>query len=138
MKSVLLIEDSRDERESIELLLGSDDWVVTAVPTPHDAFTELKRETFDIIICDLHLPFILDKSLFEYPYSIEVGLRTIQTLRELFPTKPVIGISASLPWDLERLSQEKNLEPFLSKPFGRQDLVGLIEKTERMLAAPAH
>jgi len=127
MKSVLVIEDSADFREDLEMLLGDDKYFVVSVPCPHDAFEALKRESFDIILCDLHMPFILDERIVDYPYSIEVGIQTIKTLRDTLPDTPIIGITASMPSDVERLEQEKDLGPLLQKPFSRDQLVQTLE-----------
>ncbi len=133
MRNVLLIEDSSDYRENIELMLADDDHVVTAVPTPHDAFGALSKETFDVIICDLHLPFMLNERISHFPYSIEVGIRTINELRNVFPDTPIVAISASLPVDFDRIDQEEEFVPLLSKPFSKDSLLGAIERSELKL-----
>ncbi|MFM1847766.1 MAG: hypothetical protein RL417_1240 [Pseudomonadota bacterium] len=127
MKSVLLIEDSPDFRDDLEMLLTDDKYLVVSVPCPHDAFEALKREQFDIILCDLHMPFILDERIVDYPYSIEVGIQTIKTLRDTLPETPIIGITASMPSDLARLEQENDLGPLLQKPFSRDQLIRTLE-----------
>lgn len=129
MKSVLLIEDSIDYRENIELLLADDDHIVTSVATPHDAFGALQKEEFDVIICDLHLPFTLTEEIAFYPYSIEVGIRTIKELRTVYPETPIVAISASLPSDIERIDQEKDLGPLVAKPFSKSTLLSAIERS---------
>lgn len=127
MKSVLLIEDSADFRDDLEMLLSDDKYFVVSVPCPHDAFEALKRESFDIILCDLHMPFVLDERIMEYPYSIEVGIQTIKTLRDTLPETPIIGITASMPSDMVRIEQEKDLGPLLQKPFSREQLIETLE-----------
>lgn len=127
MKSVLLIEDSADFRADLEMLLSDDKYFIVSVPCPHDAFETLKREDFDIILCDLHMPFVLDERIVDYPYSIDVGIQTIKTLRDTLPQIPIIGITASMPSDTARLEQEKDLGPLLQKPFSRDQLIQTLE-----------
>jgi len=127
MRSVLLIEDSADYRDDIEMILADDNVFVVAVPCPHDAFAALEEENFDVILCDLHLPFVLDERIYDYPYSIEVGIKTIKTLRETFPDTPIIGITASMPSDAARLEAEPEIGPLLQKPFTREKLAETLQ-----------
>lgn len=122
MRSVLLIDDSADCREDIEMVLTDESLFVVTVPCPHDAFAALERESFDVILCDLHLPFILDERIHDFPYSIEVGIQTIRTLRETFPEIPIIGITASMPSDTARIESDPLIGPLLQKPFTREKL----------------
>lgn len=130
MRNILLIEDSADYRENIELLLGDDDYNVISVACPHDAFHYLASDQFDAVICDLHLPFILNEKITHYPYSIEVGIQTINELRNILPGTPIIGISASMESDLPRIEEEKNFVPLLQKPFSRSTLLNAISRAE--------
>jgi CheY-like chemotaxis protein len=130
MRNILLIEDSADYRENIEIMLQGEDYNVVSAACPFDAFKVLDGDDFDVILCDLHLPFILNEELRNYPYSIDVGIRTINELKTVFPNTPIIGISASMPSDLDRIAEEKDFVPLLSKPFSRETLVRAIKRAE--------
>lgn len=130
MRNILLIEDSADYRETIEMLLSEEDCNVISVACPHDAFPYLASDEFDAIICDLHLPFILNEKIAHYPYSIEVGIQTINELRNLLPQTPIIGISATMECDVARIQQEKDFVPLLSKPFSRSTLLNAISRAQ--------
>jgi signal transduction histidine kinase/CheY-like chemotaxis protein len=57
VKSLLVVEDDDDQRNSIVELVGSgDDVEVTAVGTSEDALAELERKHFDCMVLDLKLP----------------------------------------------------------------------------------
>ena len=130
MRTILLIEDSADYRENIEMMLADEDYNVISVACPHDAFSYLASDQIDAIICDLHLPFILNEKIAHYPYSIEVGIQTINELRTILPQTPIIGISASMESDLPRIGEEKNFVPLLNKPFSRSTLLNAITRAE--------
>lgn len=133
MKNILLIEDSADYRENIELMLMDEEFCVTSVACPEEAFDKLHNDDFDVIICDLHLPFALSKEFANYPYSIEVGIRTIKELQWVFPGTPIIGISASMDSDLRRLQEEKDFVPLLQKPFSRTTLLAAVSQQEQRI-----
>lgn len=123
MRSILIIEDSLEFQEHLELLLFEAGCCARSARCVHDAFNCLAQESYDAILCDLHLPFILNERIYDYPYSVEVGIRTIHELRESLPGTLIIGMTAALPLDLERLAQEENFVPVLHKPFPREALL---------------
>lgn len=128
MKSVLVIDDHDEFRQlACDILLdaGFDVW---DAPCPAEAFKELDKETFDLIICDLQMPFTMGEEQANYPFSFEVGIRTIQELSAVFPFTPIIAVSALPPTVLEQLRERIQTVPILGKPFHSSDLMSLIEK----------
>ncbi len=126
-QTVLLIEDSPDYSKIIaEYIESSGEYTVTCVPTPHDAFQTFEYEKHDLFICDLHLPFTLDERFFDYPYSVEVGAKTIEELRNTFPQTPIIGITAAMENEEFVVKRMKELTPVLRKPFSRDILLELM------------
>lgn len=134
-RSILLIEDSEDYSKIInEYFSDSEEFALTHVPTPHDAFQTFEYEKYDLIICDLHLPFRLDEGFYDYPYSVEVGARTIEELKTVFPETPVIGITAALENEEFVVNRIKDIVPVLRKPFSQdklltmtKDLLGVVK-----------
>jgi len=112
MKSVLVIDDNDDFRFLACNFLLDSGFDVWDAPCPTDAFTTLNRETFDLIICDLQMPFTLGKEQGEYPFSAEVGVRTIQELTCVYPFTPIIAVSALPVSVLRALAQRIDLPPF--------------------------
>ncbi len=127
MQSVLIIDDSDEFRSTISMILLDHDYDVWEATCPDEAYALLKEETFDLIICDLHMPFTFGEHFHEYPYSFEVGIKTIQELGSIFPDKPIIAMSAAAPWDLARIKKALGDLPFLSKPFPAEELLSTIE-----------
>ena len=126
--SILLIEDSPDYTEIItDFLINQGGYTnITSVPAPHEAYEALRGEDFDLIICDLHLPFITDHRLFRYHYSVEVGVRTIEELRSVFPNKPFLAITASLDSDEPITKRLRDIVPILRKPFSSGKFIGVV------------
>ena len=125
-QSVLLIEDSQDYSGIIsEYLESTGQYTVTCVPTPHDAFQTFEYEQYDLFICDVHLPFTLDERFYDYPYSVEVGARTIEELKTVFPQTPVIAVTAAMENEEPVIKRIQALTPVLRKPFSRDRLLEL-------------
>ena len=129
MKSILVIDDDLDYRETIQAWLEEAGYDVQVAESTDQAFTILSRDSFDLILCDLHLPFTLDQRHFDYGYSYTVGVSTIQELKNVYPELPIVAISATMPWDLPKVLKELPELPRLSKPFSRDQLVVLVTKS---------
>ena len=134
MKSILLIDDDHEYREIIGNLLSEHDYHVEVTRCPDEAFPLLERERFDLIICDLHMPFTLGPRRSEYPYSYEVGIRTIGELSGACPDTPIVAVSATMPWDLPQVMQRISHIPALSKPFDPERLLEMVAQLTHTLA----
>jgi CheY-like chemotaxis protein len=55
-KRILLLEDDRDSRESMALLLELAGASVVSTPTAEDALAALKRGDFDAVVTDVAMP----------------------------------------------------------------------------------
>lgn len=136
MKSILIIDDSEEYRSIISCILLDADFDVWEAESVDQAFQLLKRETMDLIICDLHLPFITDERLKEFEYSYKVGLNTIKELTWVYPYKPIIAISAAPPSAMVRMGAELGTIPALNKPFSPNDLLSLIANCFEQYGGP--
>jgi len=128
MKSILIIDDDREYREMIGTLLLELDFHVEETRCPDEAFPLLRQDKYDLIICDLHMPFTLGPKHFEYPYSYEVGTKTIIEINWACPETPIMAITATMPWDLPKIMQSIPHIPALSKPFGPDELLAMVNK----------
>jgi CheY-like chemotaxis protein len=136
MKSVLIIDDSDEFRSTLSFILLDHDYDVWEATCPDEAYKLLKEEQFDLILCDVHMPFTFNEHFHEYPYSFEVGIKTIQELGWVFPDKPIIAMSAAAPSDLERIKKELGDLPLLSKPFPPQELLAVVEESLGLQCSP--
>ena len=56
LKNVLIVEDDRVQRESIEKLIGDPSVKITSLETGEEALAALSKSTFDCMIMDIRLP----------------------------------------------------------------------------------
>ena len=127
--SVLIIDDCEDFRQiACHILLdaGYDVWDASC---PHDAFALLHRERFDLILCDLHMPFKTGPGGEEFETSYQVGIKTIQELRSVFPETPVIALTSTDSVDLNRIKQSLGDIRALTKPKRGVDLMAIVAQS---------
>ena len=65
VRSLLVVEDDRVQREAVMDLLSADHVEITAVPTGEEALVALRNDTFDCAVLDLMLPDISGLDLLE-------------------------------------------------------------------------
>ena len=126
MKTVLLIDDCEEYREITANLLLDAGYDVWEASCPKEAYKILKSETFDLIVCDLHMPVSDDDTQLDFVYSYEVGVQTIRALKEIFPHIPIIAMSNTSESNLKGLSRFIETVPTYSKPIYRQELLDLV------------
>ena len=64
-RRVLIVEDEAHQRESMRLLLGTDDVDIVPAETAAEALRQLKTSTFDCVVMDLKLPDLSGYALLE-------------------------------------------------------------------------
>ncbi|MCO6431984.1 MAG: response regulator [Deltaproteobacteria bacterium] len=130
MRSVLIIDDSQDYRETVASIFFDCNFDVVSAACPKEAFECLEKEDTlpDLIVCDLHMPFSLESDMKHYPYSYEVGIQTIQEFQVSFPEIPLIAITATAPHEINLVTEKIRSVPTLSKPFHKSELLNLVER----------
>lgn len=126
MKNILLIDDNEDFRDAATTVLRSAGYDIWEAACPKDALAILDQEEFDIILCDLHMPFSSDSDSTDYITSSEVGLRTIQELVTIFPNTPIVAISATPKHYLKRLARYLDPVPAFPKPVHMHEMLDLV------------
>ena len=127
--TVLIIDDSDDFRQMASGLLLDAGFDVWDASCPHDAFSLLHRERFDLILCDLHMPFMNGPEGAEYETSCRVGINTIRELKGLFPDIPVIALTSTDPLDLDRMNCSLGDIKALAKPMRCKDLMTIVRSS---------
>ncbi len=125
--SVLIIDDCDEYREVVcDLLLdaGYDVWDASC---SHDAFSIVRREQFDLIICDLHMPFMNGSEGEDFQTSYQVGIGTIKELKGVFPNTLIIGLTSTDPSDLKRIRKSIGDIEVFTKPARNQELMAIVE-----------
>lgn len=128
MRDILIIDDDNGFCEVASLVLEDTGYRVKSVSCPEEAYAILLAgKRFDIILCDLFMPFTNTERQKYYRFSIDVGYKTAKELAHTLPECKVVVLSSLPPLDVMRLS--KHLHPIqaFSKPSTINDLLTLID-----------
>lgn len=106
-RTVLIVDDDPDIRDSIEELLGSDGIPSSTAANGEEALRSLEGGPIGVILLDLMMP-VMD------------GRQLVEEMRRRKLDVPVILLSAGR--DLRRVAAELNL-PAIEKPFDLDDLL---------------
>ena len=115
-KKILLAEDNDINRMIATIVLKSNGYQITEVLDGKEAVAELTRQSFDLVLMDMQMPFM-------------DGLEATRIIRKHINNKvPIIALTAN------EIKQEKDrcfqagMNDFLMKPFDEKDLVSIINK----------
>ncbi len=123
MESILIIDDCDNSRAIISDVLIDAGYYVSDAPSTSAAFEILRNETFNLILCDLHLPFKVGEENAGFEYSLNVGIQTIKELIWVFQWTPVIAITGMGEEDVEKAMLELPGVPVLVKPIRIEHLL---------------
>jgi DNA-binding response OmpR family regulator len=115
-KSVLIIDDDAAMLRALERVLAGEGGKVTCATSVEDAVAILgdQKIPVDVVITDLMMPGIS-------------GLMGLYGIRNLFPTLPVIVLTACTASDLRAECLSHGVAAFLEKPLDAPNLVGIVE-----------
>lgn len=123
-KKILVVDDESSARFLLDLMLR-DKFAVETSADSRSALEKADREAFDLVLMDINLG------------NSESGVTTMQRLRKLkgYKNIPVIAVTAfAMAKDRKELLSE-GFDEYLSKPFERDELIKLIEKTLKIQAS---
>jgi len=128
MKTVVLIDNDEEFRESLRSALEHQGLEVLDSPCPKTAFHDLQAiDKPDLILCELHMPFAEGEEAHEYKVSYEVGLKTLQELAWVYPGTPVVALTALNQADLARIKEYIDPIPAYHKPESALEVIPLVE-----------
>jgi len=111
-KSILYIEDDRDTRDMVSMILAGAKYAVTACESYADGLKSVKHSRFGLYIVDHTLP---DGH----------GVDLCKEIRRLDSRTLIIFCSDD---EHQNAALESGVQAFLPKPFGPDDLLALIQK----------
>jgi CheY-like chemotaxis protein len=104
-KRILLVEDERHVRESIRLLLSSDEHTVVEANNGAEAFALFAKGQFDLVVTDSEIPFLK-------------GGELAAKIKQLAPRQPILMITGHQ----RRPSPDNPVDAVLNKPFDLNQL----------------
>jgi DNA-binding response OmpR family regulator len=118
MPGVLIVEDDKELREMLKMMLVRRNFTVLEAENGKTAIAHFKPTLTDIVVTDLIMPE-------------EDGLKVVIKLRELKPSIKIIAISGGGkvgPGSYLNLAKALGADAVFSKPFSLNDLVARIEQ----------
>jgi CheY-like chemotaxis protein len=120
MKTVLIIDDNNDYRETLRSILEDHGLEVIESDCPDTAYRLLKHmNPPDLIVCDLYMPFTTGPDRDEY--------KTLQELSWVYPQVPVMALTGLGESDLEKLKRYLDPIPAYRKPFRVREVIQLVD-----------
>lgn len=114
-RKVLIVDDEELVRNYVRRALSSRGWEITEAVNGTDAIEAVENVAFDAVICDLKMPDIR-------------GEEVIKRLLELRPGIKIIAITGSVSNIQNPLMPGTEVDGFLLKPFGIDEIRNLLEK----------
>ena len=115
IKNILIIDDEEDLCRLLEEALGSYGYNVEFAHTEKEALSGLKRQTPDLVFCDLKLP---DGD----------GMRVLHKIRKINPGIIVNIITAYGSDKVRNEAKRLGAHSFIDKPFSEEDILENIKK----------
>jgi DNA-binding response OmpR family regulator len=115
MSTILIIEDDRRERETLQEVLKHAGYTVLAAPDGASGIEIAKNSSPDLIICDIAMPG-LD------------GFQTLKLLKDDERTRglPFVFLTGSSEAMAGRLGRKLGAEEFIEKPFSFSKLLAVV------------
>ncbi len=121
MARILIVDDDREIRTTIERLLKRAGHQVAAAADGCEGFKKTEAERFDLLIVDIFMP-CMD------------GLETIQKVHRLYPNLPIVVMSgmvfrsaSSPPPDFLTMATKLGAVRSLRKPFRPHELLAAVD-----------
>lgn len=114
-RRILIVDDEELVRNYVRRALASRGWEISEADNGIAALALLKREAFDAVICDLKMPDMR-------------GEEVIKRIRDLVPAMKIIAITGSVSNVTNPLVPGVELDGFLIKPFGIDEIRDLMKR----------
>jgi DNA-binding response OmpR family regulator len=123
MPRILVVDDQKDVRAMICMVLRVNHFDVVEAASPAAALKVFSEENFDVAIVDI---FLEDSN----------GLDLIAGLRERAPNIPVVAVSGMTAFDGAAMSEDLARVVYLQKPFRPAELMRAVAAARAVVAPP--
>jgi putative two-component system response regulator len=111
--SVLIVDDDPGVRSVISRILSMNNYKTFDVGSAEDALETVKTRTFDLIVCDIHMPGMS-------------GLEFLNELKLIDPAIATVVITSSDSVEIAIKAMKSGALGFIPKPFSSQELLEII------------
>ncbi|MBN1848907.1 MAG: response regulator [Deltaproteobacteria bacterium] len=115
---ILIVDDDASHLLAIKMILNTHHFRADCCTSAEDALDRLRRETFDILITDLHM------------HEMD-GLALITAARQIRPKISTILMTGLVTPELEMTAKQKGVDGFFSKPLDWDKLIGFLNTLEK-------
>lgn len=112
--SILVVDDEVYNRKLLLAILSKHSVNVTEAENGIEAFEEVKRNKYDVVLMDTRMP-VLD--------GIEATKKIRACMDKIVATVPIIAISAAVSESDQATYKQVGMNGFLPKPFKESDLI---------------
>jgi len=119
-KKILIVDDQRDVREAMRLLLKGAGYATETAESPNDALAATAYCDFDLILVDMN--FTWDTT------SGEEGLRLLDQLRAQRRAVPVVAMTGWSTIELAVEAMQRGACDFVPKPWDNRHFLEVIDK----------
>lgn len=117
---LLVCEDNKLVIKALSVVLERNGFDVDVAKDGTEAFELLQKNTYDLLLVDIHLPF-------------HSGLEIIKFLRsDLNQKTHVLVLSAFSDPEIQRQAGELEIDGYILKPFNPSDLIGKIRSVLKL------
>lgn len=112
---VLVVDDDRDVRETLEALLATNGYSVSFAHDAESGLAAMNHETADLVLLDVKLPG-------------RSGLAVLQEFRRVNTALPVIMLTALKDIDIARAAFKNGAQDYIPKPWDADELLAQIAR----------
>jgi diguanylate cyclase len=117
---LLIVDDERDNRELLNVILNWEGFVVLSAGSGQEALATVARQLPHLILLDVMMPDVDG-------YKVAVTIKSDPATKDI----PIILVTAMTDENSRRLGKECGAEDFVAKPVDRDQLVMRIKKLLR-------
>jgi two-component system, NtrC family, response regulator PilR len=113
MAKIMVVDDDRDMREFLEIMLTREGYQVTCMGEPEKALHRCKKEPYDLIITDLKMPRM-------------DGIEFLRQVKDMMPETLVILITAYASGETAVSAMKEGAYDYIEKNFDIEELNAIV------------
>jgi DNA-binding NtrC family response regulator len=116
--SVLVVDDERGARMTLEVPLRMSGYEVASATCGREAIAIGQQKQFDVVLTDIYMPDIN-------------GLEVVREFRKLHPETKIIAVTAQGSLEIAMQAIEEGAFDFIAKPFDIEEVLALVKRASQ-------